>query len=98
MDEKRFFGYCKNCGEKITDESEEYYISDDGEVFCCVECICEHLCLFVFNLQQRQAFGGHCFTQQVTITRFVGLDKAFLCTFSRCQIQQFARHRPHHIV
>lgn len=38
----RLFGYCKNCDEKVTDEGEEYYVNDDGEVFCSIECVCEH--------------------------------------------------------
>lgn len=42
MDEIRVFGYCEHCGENITDEYEEYYVNDDGEVFCNVECVCEH--------------------------------------------------------
>lgn len=41
MDEVRVFGYCENCGEKITDKNDEYYITDDGKVFCCIECVCE---------------------------------------------------------
>ena len=42
MDNVRVFGYCENCGEKVTDDGEEYYINDDGEVFCSMECVCEH--------------------------------------------------------
>lgn len=42
MGEIRCFGYCENCGEKITDKSDEYYVNSDGEVFCCVECALEH--------------------------------------------------------
>jgi hypothetical protein len=42
MDEVRVFGYCENCGEKVTDEGNEYYISDDGKVFCHIECALEH--------------------------------------------------------
>lgn len=50
MDEReiRVFGYCECCGNKITDEdkeydeNKEYYVNDDGEVFCSVECVCEH--------------------------------------------------------
>lgn len=38
----RVFGYCTNCGEKVVDSCDEYYVSEDGEVFCCVECILEH--------------------------------------------------------
>ena len=41
MDEIRVFGYCENCGEAVTDECEEYYITDDGLVFCSCECLCE---------------------------------------------------------
>ena len=42
MDEIRVFGNCECCGEEITDESDEYYVNEDGEVFCCVECMMEH--------------------------------------------------------
>jgi hypothetical protein len=42
MDEMRSFGYCENCGELVTDECEEYYVSEDGKVFCCVECCLEY--------------------------------------------------------
>lgn len=42
MDEIRSFGYCENCGEKITDEHQEYYVTDDGKVFCSCECCLEH--------------------------------------------------------
>ena len=41
MDEIRVFGYCAVCGNKITDEGNEYYVNDDGEVFCSAECVCE---------------------------------------------------------
>ena len=39
--EVRIFGVCKNCGETITDEFEEYYVNEEGELFCCEECVCE---------------------------------------------------------
>lgn len=42
MDEIRVFGYCENCCDAVTDEGEEYYVNDDGEVFCCLECLLEH--------------------------------------------------------
>lgn len=42
MDEDRKFGYCENCEEQITDELEEYYVNEDGEVFCSIECVLEH--------------------------------------------------------
>jgi hypothetical protein len=41
MDEIRSFGYCECCGNEVTDENYEYYITDDGRVFCSVECVCE---------------------------------------------------------
>lgn len=42
MDEIRNFGYCENCGEKIDDNYDEYYITDDGKVFCSCECCFEY--------------------------------------------------------
>ena len=42
MDEIRNFGTCECCGNTITDCDEEYYVSDDGKVFCSVSCVCEH--------------------------------------------------------
>jgi hypothetical protein len=38
----RVFGYCAHCGEPVTDEGEDYFVNEDGEVFCCIECVCEH--------------------------------------------------------
>lgn len=40
MDE-RIFGYCECCGNTVTDDNDEYYITDDGKVFCSIECVCE---------------------------------------------------------
>jgi hypothetical protein len=42
MDEVRVFGYCECCGDKITDNNDEYYVNADGEVFCGIECVLEH--------------------------------------------------------
>ncbi len=42
MDDIRGFGYCENCGTEVTDEGEEYYVTDDGKVFCSIECVLEH--------------------------------------------------------
>ena len=42
MDEIRVFGYCENCGEKVDENYDEYYITDDGKVFCSCECCLEH--------------------------------------------------------
>jgi hypothetical protein len=45
MDDKRVFGYCENCGEEVNGNYDEYYIADDGKVFCSVECVCEAYCI-----------------------------------------------------
>ena len=42
MDEIRVYGYCAECGNRIVDTDEEYYVNSDGEIFCCVECAMEH--------------------------------------------------------
>ena len=42
MDEIRIFGYCECCGNKVTDECDEYYVNGDGEVFCNIDCVLEH--------------------------------------------------------
>ena len=42
MSDERVFGYCEICGEKITDENDEYYVNEQGEVFCSLECMMEY--------------------------------------------------------
>ena len=44
MDEEiRCFGYCVDCGSKVTDKNaEEYYCTDDGLVFCDIDCVLSH--------------------------------------------------------
>ena len=44
MDENevRKFGTCECCGEEINDSQEEYYLTEDGIVFCSIECMMEH--------------------------------------------------------
>lgn len=45
MDEKeivRNFGKCECCDNEVTDEREEYYVNNDGQVFCSVECVLEY--------------------------------------------------------
>jgi hypothetical protein len=44
MDENevRVFGYCVECGREVTDEADEYYCDDEGNVFCSCECVLEH--------------------------------------------------------
>lgn len=47
MDEEvRVFGYCVNCGSKITDEIDEYYSDGAGNLFDCVDCILQHYELY----------------------------------------------------
>ena len=45
-EERRVFGYCEECGAKVTDDIEEYYCDDEGNVFCSYECILEHFGLY----------------------------------------------------
>ena len=44
MDERevRYFGRCENCEDDVTDEGDEYYVTEYGEVFCCLDCLLEH--------------------------------------------------------
>jgi hypothetical protein len=43
MDEEvRVFGYCMECGCKITDDGEEYYCDEEGNLLCSHECLLEH--------------------------------------------------------
>lgn len=42
MDEIRVFGECECCGNAVTDDGDEYYVSEDGRVFCSVDCVLEH--------------------------------------------------------
>lgn len=44
MDERevRVFGHCIWCDDEVTDEGDEYYVTDDGEIFCCLDCLLEH--------------------------------------------------------
>ena len=42
MDEEiRIIGYCTECGNAITDDIEEYFCNDDGELFCSENCVLE---------------------------------------------------------
>lgn len=51
MDEEiRCFGYCMECGEKITDEIEEYYCDEEGNLFCSHECVFEHFYVHVVEV------------------------------------------------
>lgn len=38
----RIFGYCENCGAEITDEDGDYYVNNEGQIFCDIECVCEY--------------------------------------------------------
>lgn len=38
----REFGTCECCGNKITDEQDDYYVNVDGQVFCSIECVLDH--------------------------------------------------------
>ena len=42
MDDMRIFGICEYCDNEVTDKEKEYYVSDDGHVFCSIECALAH--------------------------------------------------------
>ena len=44
MDENevRVLAYCAECEDAITDEIESYYCDDDGNFFCCEECMMDY--------------------------------------------------------
>ena len=41
-DEVRVFGYCAECGYRITDNIEDYFCDEDGNLLCSFECVLEH--------------------------------------------------------
>lgn len=51
MDEReiRVFGRCIECEDEVTDEGNEYYVNDDGEIFCSIDCVCEHYGLTIIE-------------------------------------------------
>jgi hypothetical protein len=47
MDEEvRTLGICVECGSAITDDIEEYYCDDEGNLLCSHDCILEHFCIY----------------------------------------------------
>lgn len=40
--ETRKFGICEECDNEVTDNCDEYYVNEDGKVFCSVECVLEY--------------------------------------------------------
>ena len=40
--EVRTLAYCAECEDEITDEVEHYYCDDNGNFFCCVECMMDY--------------------------------------------------------
>ncbi len=40
--EIRKFGHCEECGNEVTNDTDEYYVNEDGRVFCSIECILEY--------------------------------------------------------
>lgn len=40
--ETRKFGRCEECDNEVTDDCDEYYVNEDGKVFCSVECVLEY--------------------------------------------------------
>jgi hypothetical protein len=40
--EIRKFGHCEECDSEVTDDADEYYITDDGKILCSIECLLEY--------------------------------------------------------
>ena len=40
--EIRKFGHCEECDSEVTNDVDEYYITEDGKVFCSIECLLEY--------------------------------------------------------
>ena len=40
--EIRKFGHCEECDSEVTDNAGEYYVTEDGKVFCSIECLLEY--------------------------------------------------------
>jgi formylmethanofuran dehydrogenase subunit E len=38
-DEVRSIARCADCGELIYDDNRDAYVNDDGEYFCCLDCL-----------------------------------------------------------
>ncbi len=49
-EESRVFGYCSNCGSKITDDIEEYYCDEEGNLLCSHDCVLEYFCVNVMEV------------------------------------------------
>lgn len=43
MDEIRKFGECECCENKVNDAGGEYYVDQEGRVYCSIECVLEKL-------------------------------------------------------
>lgn len=42
MDEEvRVIGYCENCDNVITENDSEAFVDEEGNYYCCVDCILE---------------------------------------------------------
>ena len=48
--EVRKFGHCEECECEITDDHGEHYCTEDGMVFCSIECILEHYHIHVVEV------------------------------------------------
>lgn len=48
--ETRKFGHCEECENEVTDDCGEYYVSEDGKVFCSIECLMEYYHIHVVEV------------------------------------------------
>ena len=40
--EVRILGYCVECGSEITTADNEAFVDEEGNYYCCTDCILEH--------------------------------------------------------
>ena len=41
-DDSQAIARCEECGELIYEDNDDVYIDDDGNYFCCLQCVLDH--------------------------------------------------------
>ena len=42
QDEAQAIARCEECGELIYEDNDDAYVDDDGNHFCCLQCVLDH--------------------------------------------------------
>lgn len=40
--EVRILGYCEECDSIITENDNEAFVDEEGNYYCCIDCVLEH--------------------------------------------------------